>query len=244
MSRLSTRTLILVLSLTLIGCAPKVTIDFDKDVDFTQYRTYAWSAGTPAKNPLMDRRIIAAIDEQLGAKSFQKADTGPDMLVSYHAALTEEVYYNTTSVGYGPAWGPGYGWYGRGDGWGAAAGTSVTTPIELTIGTLTVDIYDAKQKQMVWRGSGSETVGPIPSKPPRPSTRRRPRCLRSFRLASSVAASAQCRTTYKRQRAPIRPESSGDQNFSDASATDIQSRHGSGFFARSWWTARGQFLAD
>ena len=70
----------------------------------------------------MDRRIIAAIDEQLAAKSLQKTDSQPDLVVSYHAALNQEIRYNTTSidVGYGPGWGTGYGYYGGG--WGPRGG--------------------------------------------------------------------------------------------------------------------------
>ncbi|MBA5867203.1 MAG: DUF4136 domain-containing protein [Nitrospira sp. CR1.3] len=156
----------LLLALTLPACAPKVTIDFDKEADFSRYRTYAWETGTPVKNDLMDRRIIKAIDDQLATKGFQKADAGPDMFVSYHGALSEEIYYNTTSmgVGYGPAWGPGYGWYGRGGGWGMSSGTSVTTPNKVITGTLIVDIYDAKNKHMIWRGTGSDTVSENPEK--------------------------------------------------------------------------------
>jgi len=156
----------LLLALTLPACAPKVTIDYDKEADFTRYRTYAWETGTPVKNDLMDRRIIKAIDDQLTARGFQKMEAGSDMFVTYHGALSEEIYYNTTSmgVGYGPAWGPGYGWYGRGGGWGMASGTSVTTPNKVITGTLIVDIYDAKNKHMIWRGTGSDTVSENPEK--------------------------------------------------------------------------------
>ena len=41
----------------------KVTVDWDKQTNFTGYKTYAWEKGTPAKNPLMDQRIIEAIDQ-------------------------------------------------------------------------------------------------------------------------------------------------------------------------------------
>jgi len=153
-----------VLGFALAACAPQVTIDFDRDVEFTHYRTYAWEKGTPVNNDLVDRRIIKAIDNQLTARGYQKTESNPDMYVAYHAALSEEIYYNTTSmgVGYGPGWGPGYGWYGRGGGWGMSSGTSVTTPNKVVTGTLNVDIFDAKNKQMIWRGTGSETVSQDP----------------------------------------------------------------------------------
>jgi len=144
----------------LAACAPSVTVNFDRTADFSQYRTYAWSIGTPARSPLIDRRIIAIIEEQLAAKSLQKTENQPDLVVSYHAALNQEIRYNTTSIdaGYGPGWGAGYSYYGRGGGWGPRGGDTITTPTKITVGTLNVDIYDSKRKEMIWRGSASETL--------------------------------------------------------------------------------------
>lgn len=161
-----TTTIRILLVLAVGGCAPKMAIDYDKAADFTRYRTYAWNPGTPLKNPLMDRRIVTAIDDQLANKAFRKTETNPDILISYHAALSEEVHYYTTShgVGHGPSWGRGYGRYGRWGGWGASSWMSKTTPTTLTIGTLNVDLYDAKDKQMIWRGSASETISDDPEK--------------------------------------------------------------------------------
>jgi len=158
MNRSLRRVLLLTSVLMLAACAPRVTIDFDRTADFSQYRTYAWSIGTPTRSPLMDRRIIAAIEEQLAAKSLQKTENQPDLVVSYHAALNQEIRYNTTSidVGYGPGWGTGYGYYGGG--WGPRGGDTITTPTKITVGTLNVDIYDSKRKEMIWRGSASETL--------------------------------------------------------------------------------------
>jgi hypothetical protein len=62
--------------------------------------------------------------------------------------------------GYGPGWGVGYGRYGGGVGVGVS--TARTTPTRVTTGSIVVDIYDAKDKRMIWRGSGSDTVLPDP----------------------------------------------------------------------------------
>jgi hypothetical protein len=78
-------------------------------------------------------------------------DNDPDVLVSYHAATGEEVHDNTTpfGYGYGPAWGPGSGWYRGGYGRGGGVSTATTSPTKVTIGTVVVDIYDAKEKRMI-----------------------------------------------------------------------------------------------
>lgn len=157
----------ILLLLAVTGCTSKVYIDYDKQADFTKYRTYAWAQGTPAKNQLMDRRIVSAIDEQLSGKGFQKDNTNPDMFVSYHAATTDEVSYTTSSMGYGygPAGGSTYGRYGGGFGmWGVGLSTGTATPVTVVKGTLVVDIYGADQKLLLWRGTGNDTVHADPEK--------------------------------------------------------------------------------
>ncbi|GJL60228.1 MAG: hypothetical protein NPIRA03_30850 [Nitrospirales bacterium] len=157
----------ILLLLGMTGCLSTVNIDYDKQADFTTYRTYAWKEGTPANNPLMDRRIITAIDEQLLGKGFLKVDTNSDMVVSYHAATTEEVSYTTSSMGYGygPAWGSTYGRYGGGFGlWGAGLATGTATPVTVVKGTLVVDIFDVKKKLLLWRGTARDTVHADPEK--------------------------------------------------------------------------------
>jgi len=69
----------LIAILTLDGMAAwaqKVNVDWDQTANFQGYGTYAWAKGTPAKNPLMDERIVAAVDKQLAAKGLRKVDSG------------------------------------------------------------------------------------------------------------------------------------------------------------------------
>lgn len=153
--------------LTVTGCTSKVYIDYDTQADFSTYQTYAWAEGTPAKNSLMDHRIIPAIDKQLIGKGFRKVDTNPDMFASYHAATTEAVSYTTSSMGYGygPAGGTTYGRYGGGLGlWGAGLSSGTATPVTVVKGTLVVDIFDAEKKSLLWRGTANDTVHADPEK--------------------------------------------------------------------------------
>ena len=47
--------------------AQKTSVDWDHNItDFAQYKTYAWSKPLrPTQNPLMDQRIVAAVDDSL-----------------------------------------------------------------------------------------------------------------------------------------------------------------------------------
>jgi uncharacterized protein DUF4136 len=143
----------LVLSPALL-VAQKVSYDYEKSANFAAYKTYAMKDGTKVGQPLIDDRIVNAIDTQLTAKGFTKSATNPDVIVIYHVAFDKEKDISTFSSGYGGGYGPyGYGW---GGGWGGS--TSTTTVRDIVVGTLVIDIADAKKNQMVWRGMGVKEV--------------------------------------------------------------------------------------
>jgi hypothetical protein len=134
--------------------AQKVSYDYNKSANFASFKTYAHKDGTKVGQPLIDDRIVAAIDAQLAAKGFTKTETSPDVFVVYHVAFDKEKDISTFSSGYGGGYG-GYGW-GWGGGW--AGGSSTTQIRDILIGTLVIDIADAKQGQVAWRGMGTKQV--------------------------------------------------------------------------------------
>lgn len=128
-----------------------VTVDWDHAADFSSYKTYAWGKGTPARDQLVDQRIVESVDQQLAAKGLQKVDasSNPDLTVLYHAALTEDTQLNTMGTGWG---------------WGWGGGMSTTTVEKIPKGTLSVDIGDAKTKKLLWLGKASQELGDNPQK--------------------------------------------------------------------------------
>jgi Domain of unknown function (DUF4136) len=134
--------------------AQKVSYDYDKAANFAAYKTYAHKDGTKVGQPLIDDRIIAAIEAELAAKGFTKAEANPDVFVVYHVAFDKQKDISTFSSGYGG----GYGAYGWGWGGGWAGGTTSTQVRDILVGTLVVDMADAKKAQVVWRGMGVKEV--------------------------------------------------------------------------------------
>ena len=134
--------------------AQKVSYDYDKTANFAAFKTYAHKAGTEVGQPLIDERIVAAIDAQMALKGFTKAEANPDVFVVYHVAFDKQKDISTYSSGYGGGYGP-YG-YGYGGGW--AGGTTTTSVRDILVGTLVIDIADVKTKQVVWRGMGVKEV--------------------------------------------------------------------------------------
>ena len=146
---------LLAAALPAVASAQKTTYDFDKSAPFAQFKTYTFKVGTPTKNELVDKRILAAIETQLAARGMTKNDAAPDVVVLFHMAFDEQKDISTFSSG--PMYGGGYGYgYGWGGGWGTTH-TDVRVR-EILVGTLAIDIVDAKTKQMAWRGLGTKEI--------------------------------------------------------------------------------------
>jgi hypothetical protein len=150
-----------VLATALVACSTvKVGQDYDPAVDFSAYRTFAWLAvpvertGNPrVDNPLLHQRIRVAIERTLESRGYRKVSDGaPDFLIGYHVSLETKLDVHTMSARYG------YGRYGR---WGAAAFPQ-TEVREYEKGTLVIDVVAAREKRLVWRGSGSRRVQESP----------------------------------------------------------------------------------
>jgi hypothetical protein len=151
-------TMAILLVLSLPAIAQKVNVDYDKTASFANYKTYAWKEGTPGKNPLMQTRIISAIDKELAAKGFMKVDAeqNPDLVVLYHVAIDVETQINTVNMGGYYGWGGGY--------YGGGGGTSTTYVDKIPVGTLRVDIGEVKNKKMLWQGKAVDDLSDKPEK--------------------------------------------------------------------------------
>ena len=134
--------------------AQKTTYDYEKTANFPAFKTYAFKEGTNVGQPLIDNRIVAAIEAELAAKGLTKTETNPDLFVVYHMAFDKEKDISTYSSGYGGGYGP-YGW-GWGGGW--AGGSTHTQVRDILVGTLVIDMADARKGQMVWRGLGVKEI--------------------------------------------------------------------------------------
>jgi hypothetical protein len=147
------------LLLFLLGTAfgQDVRYNFDKDTDFSKYKTYRWVSIKDAQklDDITDRQVKDAIDAELAKKGLSKVDAeNADLYVGYQTAIGTEKQFTSynTDWGYGPGWGGG--WYG--------GGTGMTTGQTSTIyvGTLALDMYDASKKELVWRGMATKTLDP------------------------------------------------------------------------------------
>ena len=128
--------------------AQQVKTDYDRAANFSQYKTYSWKkVQTP--DPLWVDRIKAAVDAALAAKGWTQVESGGDISI---VAIDIDRNQQTLNTFYDD-FGGGFG--RRGFGGLGGFGEATTTPETYTVGTLVVDLFDAKTKGLVWRGVSS-----------------------------------------------------------------------------------------
>jgi hypothetical protein len=145
--------------------ADKVTTDFDRKVDFSKFKTFMWIQEPNPEAAFMRDRIVQAINAQLEARGMRLVSEGADMAVGSHVATEEKHTWETYYTG-------GWGW-----GWDGTA-TSVERTYE--VGTLTVDLFDANTKKLVWQGNATDELSSKPTHQTRDFLKQVEKMFRSF----------------------------------------------------------------
>lgn len=138
--------------------AQDVRYNFDKNADFSKFKTYKWVAlkDTAKPNDLVNKQIMDTVDAELATKGLTKIDDdSANLYIGYQAGIGQEKQFTS----YSSDWGYGGGWY-RGGWYGGAGGMSTTTGQTSTIyvGQLGLDMYDPANRSLVWRGLVSKTI--------------------------------------------------------------------------------------
>lgn len=133
----------------------KTSFDYDKEVDFTKYKTYAFSedAVNLKIDDLNRNRILKALETELSSKGFSQS-SNPDIIVDVH--IKGQQYQTATATTSGTGYGGYYGY--RGYGYGSGFTTKQVTYDNYTEGTLTVAFVDIDRNQIVWQGTGVKTI--------------------------------------------------------------------------------------
>jgi hypothetical protein len=139
--------------------AQKVNVDWDRNYK-GPWETYAWvESKDGAQNPLVDQRIVNAINYWLTMRGRRevKSNENPDVIVTYHTNTKDEVVVTADTYGYG--YGPGFYWGGMG-----GMATTTARSHTYTKGTLVVDVWNPKDKNLLFRGTATDTVDANPEK--------------------------------------------------------------------------------
>jgi hypothetical protein len=139
---------LMILFLVAGSLAQEINTDYDRNADFSHYKTFSFEK-VETKDPLWVDRITAAVGGELTAKGLTQVASGGDIAIIAIGMETDRqtlnTFYDTFPGGWGWRWGSGYG-------------DATTTTETYTVGTLVVDLFDRKTKALLWRGSASNTL--------------------------------------------------------------------------------------
>jgi len=133
--------------------AGQVRTDYDRSADFGQYKTYTWEQ-VKTQDALNVDRIKNAVNADLAAKGWTQVDSGGDVSIVAMEITRNQQTLSTFYDGFGGGW----GWRRFGGGGFGGIGEATTTTETYKVGTLIVDLFDAKTKQLIWRGNSSDTL--------------------------------------------------------------------------------------
>ena len=137
--------------------AAKVLVDYDHDIDFSKFSTFALVPGTPA-GELTQGRIDDALRAQLEAEGLAEvAENEADLLVSTHAATEAQAKKKGGNVSVGVGKRGKRGQVGLSTGGGGRLKT-------VESGSLVVDLVNAGTEKLVWRATASGTLKGDPQK--------------------------------------------------------------------------------
>ncbi len=128
--------------------AQKIDIDWDRQANFSQYHTYMWEKSPHPAKGLWNDRIMDAVDRELQAKGLTKVDADPDLWVVYSNSIHDQKEVVGTGYNMGPYWGWG--------GWGST--TTIYNTYVTKLGTMVVEISSVKEKDLLWRGSATDSI--------------------------------------------------------------------------------------
>ena len=162
-TRFNLALLIGIMSLCHLTSWAQVSTDYDKSINFNQYKTFAWS--TPdiqvGSNPiyksgLITRNIETSLSDELTKRGLTMNPENPDLLVGFHTYTEKKTdsynTYNPVPMYYPFGFRAGWRYYPYGFGnWPYAWNNNIRT-VQYTEGTLIVDVADAHTRQLIWRG--------------------------------------------------------------------------------------------
>ncbi len=127
-----------------IAVGQQVSVNYNHSQSFSQFHTYAWASNNANKiqNSILAQVAVQDIDSALQGKGLQKVEenANPDLIVTANGGLKEQTSYS--------AWGMR----------GIGGGMGGITPEQNVIGTMIVDLYDAKSQSLVWRGMAQNSL--------------------------------------------------------------------------------------
>ena len=127
-----------------VALGQAVSVNYNRSQSFSQYHTYSWGSdnANQIQNSILAQQAKSDIDSAMQGKGLQLVpeSQNPDLILTASGGLRQQTSYQ--------AWGMR----------GIGGGMGGITPEQNVIGTMIVDLYDAKNKTLIWRGIAQDTL--------------------------------------------------------------------------------------
>lgn len=160
----------IVFAALLLGACESVKLhkDFDPQRDFSHYRSWSWNSprlqykpnDPRLKSDLTEQRVAEAVAEQLLQRGLRPAPAGRGADLKVSAWIIVDRRFEQSGSGYTPLWGGYWGGY-----WAPGPAYAESRVVEYKVGTLQIDLYDAQDGKLVWRGSAEQIMRTDPPTP-------------------------------------------------------------------------------
>ena len=67
--------------------AQEIKVEYDKSLDFSKFKTFAWGERDASPRPLLVHVIAGAIEEELTKRGLRKTDGEPDVYIQMYGGV-------------------------------------------------------------------------------------------------------------------------------------------------------------
>ena len=138
--------------------AQKINVNYDKQVDFSQFKTYAWAPHGAVAHPMLAANIVGAIEDEMKARGLTQVqmNQNPGLVIQVYGSVDQEstLYSNDPlymATGGIPPFDPSFsgplntGQYGN-------------STVTIHKGQMVIDLIDAANKKLVWRAMSQQNL--------------------------------------------------------------------------------------
>ena len=149
---------LLVMGFCLDGQAQKIRVSYDKQLNFSQFKTFAWAPMGAVAHPMLAANAVGAIEDELKQRGLQKVEINdhPGLIIEIYGSVDQDsTFYSNdplyNATGGVPPFDPSFsgslfsGYYGN-------------TTVTIHKGQLVVDLIDAANKKLAWRGMAQQNL--------------------------------------------------------------------------------------
>ena len=138
--------------------AQKINVNYNKEVNFSQFKTFAWAPHGAVAHPMLAANVVGAIEDELKQRGLQKVniDEHPGLIIQVYGSIEQDstLYSNDPlymATGGIPPFDPSF----SGSLWSGYYGNTTVT---IHKGQLVVDLIDGSNKKLVWRGMSQQNL--------------------------------------------------------------------------------------